>query len=44
METKKILKYRDAWMGLAILWVMIYHSRMPLLDSVPQVLNYIWGG
>lgn len=30
----KFLPYRNVWMGIAILWVMIYHSDLVFADSV----------
>lgn len=41
LETQKILKYRSVWMGLAILWVMLFHSGLRFSGSIPDVLNMI---
>lgn len=38
MTVKKMISYREVWMGLATLWIMVYHAdfqfRLGLLDNI----------
>lgn len=40
MSIKKMITYRDVWMGAAMLWVMLYHSG---IDLYINQLNFIKG-
>lgn len=37
MTVKKMISYRSVWMGVAILWIMLFHSQM----SLPFPLDYL---
>lgn len=38
MPIKKMIKYREVWMGLAMLWIMLYHVE---IDTDLRLFNFI---
>jgi len=45
MEVKKILKYRNIWMAIAIIMIMIYHSEFSTgISLIDRFINSAYGG
>lgn len=45
MKLKEILKYRSAWIGFAMLWILLYHSDLTLPGTLLPFLKAIgYGG
>ena len=45
MELNKMIKYRNIWMALAILWVMLFHSQAIIPNSIMDFIKQIgYGG
>ena len=44
MTVKKMITYRPVWMGLAILWIMFFHSDMSLPFPLIYLLMIGYGG
>lgn len=45
MSISKIIKYRNVWMGIAIIWVIMFHSSFIINNSILRFIKYIgYGG
>ena len=45
MNLKRVIKYRDVWMGLAILWIVFFHSGIwPASELMTSVKMLGFGG
>lgn len=39
MYYKDLLRYRNAWMGIALIWVILFHTQIPFADRTLDVLR-----
>ena len=44
MNIKKTFAYRGVWMGIAMLWVMLFHSSMELVKGISTIKSIGYGG
>lgn len=44
MTVKKMISYRPVWMGIAILWVLFFHSELDLPYPLSYLLQVGYGG
>ncbi len=44
MNIKKIISYREVWMGIAMLLVMLFHSEIKLVPPFTTIKNFGYGG
>lgn len=44
MTVKKMISYRSVWMGLAIIWIMLFHSQISLPFPLNWLLHIGYGG
>lgn len=44
MQTKDILKYRNIWMAIAMLWIMLFHTTFNCSDVIRLIRQIGYGG
>lgn len=45
MTVKKMIKYREIWMGIAMLWIMLFHSGFVFSNKIVKMAQAIgYGG